>query len=278
MDIAQWVTDRGGIVHRGELLDLGVSAHALRSAIRAEAVHRVRRYWVATSGAPPALVLAAEVTGVLACVSAARHRGWWIPPDADAEIHVRVAAHAAKPSREVRSHWDPPIVPTGPRVLIESIEDSLNHIARCLPRETAIAIWESAARTERLSPESLRRVRWTTPAADECAASVTGLSDSGLETLFVHRLRPWGLPIRQQIVLAGRRIDVLIGDRLVVQVDGFAFHSSAADRGRDVAHDRELSLRGYTVLRFTYAQVVHDWPAVERAIARAIATGAHLAV
>ena len=40
---------------------------------------------------------------------------------------------------------------------------------------------------------------------------------------------------------------------------------------------RELSLRGYTVLRFTYAQVVHDWPAVERAIARAIAAGAHLA-
>ena len=97
-------------------------------------------------------------------------------------------------------------MPTGPRALIESIEDSLNHIARCLPRETAIAIWESAARAERLSPESLRRVRWTTPAAHECAASITGLSDSGLETLFVHRLRPWGILIRQQIVLAGRAL------------------------------------------------------------------------
>jgi hypothetical protein len=31
------------------------------------------------------------------------------------------------------------------------------------------------------------------------------------------------------------------------------------------------------VLRFTYAQVVHDWDFVERTIARAIATGAHLA-
>lgn len=34
---------------------------------------------------------------------------------------------------------------------------------------------------------------------------------------------------------------------------------------------------GYTVLRFTYSQVMHDWPMVERTIARAIATGKHLA-
>lgn len=84
-----------------------------------------------------------------------------------------------------------------------------------------------------------------------------------------------GLPIRQQTVLAGRPVDFLIGDRLVVQVDGHAYHSSAADRGRDAAHDAELRLRGYHVLRFTYSQVLHDWPAVERSIARAVAAGLH---
>ena len=87
----------------------------------------------------------------------------------------------------------------------------------------------------------------------------------------------WGLPIRQQIHLAGRPVDVLIGERLVVQIDGYAFHSSSAQRTRDVAHDAELRLRGYEVLRFTYAQVIHDWPSVERAISRAIAAGAHRA-
>jgi very-short-patch-repair endonuclease len=277
VEIAQWVTDRGGIVHRSDLLDRGVSAGALRAAVTAGVILRVRRYWLATPAAPPALVVAAGVTGVIACVSAARHRGWWMPDDVRGGIHVRVAPHA-RPPAGVTAHWGRPIVPTTPRVLVESIEDALNHVAACVPREAALAIWESAARIERLSPEGLRRVRWTTPGAHECAASITGLSDSGLETLFVVRLRPWGIPIRQQIVLAGKRVDALIGDRLVVQIDGFAFHSTAADRGRDVAHDRELSLRGYTVLRFTYAQVVHDWRSVERAIARAIAAGAHLAV
>ena len=136
-------------------------------------------------------------------------------------------------------------------------------------------LWESAIRMERLSVDALRRVRWTTRAAAEMADRVSALSDSGLESIFLIRLGPWGLPIRQQVVLAGRPVDFLIGDALVVQVDGHAHHSSAADRGRDVAHDAELSLRGYHVLRFTYAQVLHDWPAVERSIARAIAAGRH---
>ena len=83
--------------------------------------------------------------------------------------------------------------------------------------------------------------------------------------------------MRQQVVLLGRPVDLLIGERLVIQVDGFAHHSSSAQRSKDVAFDAELTLNGYTVFRFTYAQVMHDWDTVERTIARAIAAGAHLA-
>jgi hypothetical protein len=38
-----------------------------------------------------------------------------------------------------------------------------------------------------------------------------------------------------------------------------------------------LRLRGYTALRFGYAQVIYDWPTVERTVARAVAAGLHLA-
>jgi len=103
------------------------------------------------------------------------------------------------------------------------------------------------------------------------------LADSGLETIFISRVRRRGVSIRQQIVIAGHAVDALIGERLVVQIDGYMFHSSAADRGRDVAHDAELVARGYTVLRFTYAQLIHDWPSVDRSIGRALAAGLHRA-
>lgn len=79
-----------------------------------------------------------------------------------------------------------------------------------------------------------------------------------------------------QVFLAGRTIDFLIGTHLIVQIDGWSFHSSSADRTRDIAHDAMLRMRGYTVLRFSYAQVIHRWPEVENALSQAIARGLHL--
>jgi very-short-patch-repair endonuclease len=88
-------------------------------------------------------------------------------------------------------------------------------------------------------------------------------------------LRRLRVRVRQQVYLAGRPVDVLVGEWLVIQIDGWAHHSSSTQRSKDISHDAELRLRGYTVLRFSYAQVVHDPAAVERAIRRALAAGLH---
>ena len=202
-----------------------------------------------------------------------------MPDDVDPRRHMSRApnARAVPVSPDEVIHWSKPVAPASALVLHESIEDALAHIASCVAPESARVLWESAIRIEGISAEALRKVKWTTRAASRLALEVSELSDSGLESIFLIRLGPWGLPIRQQILLAGRPVDFLIGERLVVQVDGHAHHSRAADRGRDVAHDAELRLRGYHVLRFTYAQVLHNWPAVERVIARAVAAGLHRA-
>ncbi len=173
-------------------------------------------------------------------------------------------------------HWTVPLAPGSPHTLVDSTEDSLEQIARCLDAERALVVWESAARAEGLDIDAVRRIRWRSRAASDLAERVTGLSDSGLETIFVTRLSAWGVPIRQQVIIAGHRVDILIGERLIVQLDGHAYHSTPAQRARDAAHDAELVLRGYTVLRFTYAQVLHAWVSVERTITRALAAGAHI--
>lgn len=278
-DVIEWIGARGGIVHRDAVLSAGFGARALRATVASSALRRIGRSWLVAPGAPDELVTAARAGGRLACVSVARQRKWWMPDGVGPNVHVHRHPHAFVPplSPPVTAHWSIPVVAVSPHALTESIEDALAHIASCLPREDALVLWESAARRERLSPEALRQVRWKTVAARECAEATTGLSDSGLETIVVVRLSPWGVPMRQQTVLAGRPVDLLIGERLVIQLDGFAYHSSAADRRRDIEHDAELAARGYTVLRFTYSQVLHDWIAVERSIARALARGAHLA-
>lgn len=277
MDLREWVRRRGGIVHRSDILDTGVSTRALRATVDCGAVERVRRYWVATLDAPPLLRTAAEATARVACLSAARLRGWWMPPDVDAGIHLHVRPHAAVPHADAVVHWSTPLAPVSRRTLVESVADTLEHIAGCATREAALVLWDSAMTNERWDREVLARVRWRSPAARDVAEQMTGRSDSGLETITVVRLRPFGLDLRQQVVLCGHPVDVLIGDRLVLQLDGFAHHSSSADRTRDLAHDRELVSRGYTVLRFSYVEVLYRWAVVEAAVLRAVAQGAHLA-
>ena len=279
MRLVKWLGARSGIAHRAAA-ERAVGVREIRAAIERGEVRRVRRAWLALPEAPPDLVAAADAGGRLTCVSLARRRGWWMPDDAPADLHVHLQPAQASPRGRIGTahvlHWTKPIAP-GPSDLPEaSVEDALMHMAHCLEPESCLVVWESAIRVEGLSVDAIRNVRWPSLAARACAARVQGLSDSGLETIVVARLRPWGIPIRQQVVIGGRPVDLLIGRRLVVQIDGFAHHSTPQQRRRDVEQDAELRLRGYTVLRFTYAQVLYDWPSVERAIARAIAAGAHL--
>jgi len=278
MDIASRVTRQGGIVHRQQLLDDGVPLRALRAALTRGDVVRVRRYWVATGSAPPLLLEAARASGRLACVSAAVHRGWWMPEGAATKAHLVVPPDAKlPPGTTAFIHWSAPLVPQPPHRLIESVPDTLEHVAACLPFEQALVVWESACAHEHVHPEALTRIRWRTGRSRRLSATAHGRSDSGLETLFVVRLAPWGVVIRQQVMIAGHDVDVLVGERLVVQLDGFAFHSTPADHQRDVTHDRELRARGYTVLRFTYRDVVTEWERVERVIVQHLAQGNHLA-
>jgi very-short-patch-repair endonuclease len=128
-----------------------------------------------------------------------------------------------------------------------------------------------------VEPAELTRVTRRSSAATDIAEHVSGLSDSGLESIFVHGVRALGLAVRQQVWIDGHPLDAVIGDRLLVQLDGFEHHSSAQDRRRDIRADTRLALRGYTTLRFDWYQVLFDWAFVERSLLLAVAQGLHLA-
>jgi very-short-patch-repair endonuclease len=276
MELSDWLRLRDGIAHRADAWDAGYSAHAIRRAIAGDDVRRIGRRWIARSDAPPELCDAAEAGGALTCVSLARRRGWWVPPEASELVHVHLAPGAAVPRIDVVPHWSRSIGPDRPREIVASVEDALAHAARCFPLDQAVAIWESAIRLERLSVDSLRQVRWRDAVARRCAEHLRPGTDSSLETVFHVRLSSWGVPLRMQVQLAGHSVDFLIGTHLVVQIDGWSFHSSSADRTRDIAHDAALRMRGFTVLRFSYAQVIHRWQEVESVLSQAIARGLHL--
>jgi very-short-patch-repair endonuclease len=72
-------------------------------------------------------------------------------------------------------------------------------------------------------------------------------------------------------MLAGFEVDFLWrAERLVVEVDGFAFHSTRAHFERDHSRDAELIARGYTIMRVTWKQISKDSGATLVRLAQAL--------
>ncbi len=63
-------------------------------------------------------------------------------------------------------------------------------------------------------------------------------------------------------------------ERLVVEVDGFAFHRSAYQFERDRRRDAELVAHGYRVVRVTWRQLTRESESVLVRLARAMALSA----
>ena len=274
--LLDWLSARDNVAHTAQARAAGFSKYDMAVAASAGLIRRVRRSWIAAPSADHRAVAAVAVGGRLTCLSVASRHGLWVP--AHDEVHVALPRNTARfDSEGLRAHWRRTPMPTAQHAVAEPLINALLHVAECVPRVDALAVWESALRKTPLTSDMLGRVQWRSSRARELAAAASVLSDSGLETHVIHGIRRMGVACRQQVVLDGRPVDVLIGERLVVQLDGFAHHGEAAQRRRDIRGDAQLVLRGYTVLRFDYQQVLFDWPYVEATIAAAIAQGLHRA-
>lgn len=138
---------------------------------------------------------------------------------------------------------------TSPRALREIVER-----AQDLRRFRPNAIREClASRPRRPGVRCLRDLlRLMEPDADGAR--------SYLEQLFSRIIRVAGLP-RPEVnvtVRGGRRDFVWPDHRLVVEVDGYRWHSSRAAMRRDRYRDRELTAAGWRAVRFTYEDVAFD--------------------
>jgi very-short-patch-repair endonuclease len=80
---------------------------------------------------------------------------------------------------------------------------------------------------------------------------------SEAEERFLSLIKTAGLPTPEtNIRIAGHEVDFLWREhRLVVEVDGYAFHSSRAAFERDRLRDAELQANGLRVIRITWRQI-----------------------
>lgn len=246
----------------------------IQGALASGVLIRPRIGWVALPDADPLLVAAARAGVVLTCQTQARRLGLWVVRDDAVHVAAPMHGHIGEVTEETRVHWAKPLVPRHPDALVDPVENVLALVAGCLPHEDALTIWESALRQGAVDRHVLDRMPLSRAArtiVKECSL----LSDSGLETLVPRRLRFLRLPVRQQVWLAGHPVDFLMGDRLVLQINGG--HHVGAQRRSDIAHDARLMLLGFHVIRIDFVQVMTAWPEVHDMIVRAVAQGLHRA-
>lgn len=272
MDVSAWVERHGGVARVRTLRDAGASRFAIAQARERGALVSVTRGWVCVPEADDLLAGAARRGVVISCVTQASRLGLWVL-DGDGRPHVGASPHAGRaPTAEAVVHRHRPVVPRHPDALVDPVENVLVLVAQCQAFEAALAVWESALRQAKVAPDVLQRLALP-PRARRVLDAAEIWSDSGLETFVVPRLRWLRLALRRQVWIAGHRIDLLIGERLVLQIDGA--HHTGRQREEDIAHDAALMLLGYHVVRVGYRQILEEWASVQDVIMRAVAQGLH---
>jgi len=95
---------------------------------------------------------------------------------------------------------------------------------------------------------------------------------SELERILLEISREVGLPPpRMNAVVCGFEVDALWGEqKLIVELDGYAWHSDRAAFEQDRIRDATLQLEGYVVLRITHRRLKYETPAVVELIRRAL--------
>lgn len=98
---------------------------------------------------------------------------------------------------------------------------------------------------------------------------------SGVEARVIGLLDEAGIATRRQVDIGGDdwigRVDLLVvGTRLVIEVDSARFHTSKLDRERDARRDVELRTAGYDVLHIAEGEAWHQPTEMVRRVLAAV--------
>jgi very-short-patch-repair endonuclease len=274
----------GGLVATYELHALGYDRAAIAKAVRAGRLWRVRQGWYSARDLAPVLTRSARVGGVATCATALAAAGVWVFPDPRLHVAVRPRACQLRSSRDSRRrlggedvvvHWT--LGKQRSRLLRELPESLLDYNA-CATNELLAASANSLLREHPLHRADWGMLRARFPhAVQRLLGLVDGVCESGTEFVFWARLPGLRERMRRQFWIPGvGRVDFLLGERLIIEIDGFEHHGDREAFESDRNRDALASSVGYRALRFSHRQVFGRWPSVEAAVYAAVARGDHL--
>ena len=264
MDVIPKELRLGGIVSARALHSSEYAKPDIRRAVRRGVLRPIRRGWYDLGNPDPAALRAVQGGGVLTCVSALAFHGVWTPRDSDLHVGMSKFGSEIRSNRPGLRRCSPPGQRSAPVVAVDGVELALAAAARCVSIETMLVLLESAINLRLVDSSDLHHVLRDCPREmidliDTCQAS-----ESGTETMVRDRLRRRRIAVRSQAQIGDiGRVDLLVGRRLVIEVDSVAHHTDLESYHSDRLRDLRLVAMGYEVVRLTYRQVVYEWSETE---------------
>ena len=249
-------------------------ASTVQKMVRESVIKQLRRGWYEYGTARSDEIAAASRGGVITCVSALKRHSVWTPEGG--ALHVRGDSWAVQHRKGpfCRQFGRP-----GPlEGIVDDVPTALRHAARCLDDEGFVVVCDSVLNKRIMDVEQLEyQFREAPEGILRLLDRVDGRADSGPETMARLRLRSRNVQLEIQVQIDGvGRVDLLVGKYLIIEIDGFEFHSTRESFQKDRTRDAEAFDRGYWTLRFTYDDIVFRWPATEQVILNAVRDGLHL--
>jgi predicted transcriptional regulator of viral defense system len=274
--LAALASAQHGVVASRQLLAIGLSAQSVKRRVRGGRLHPIHRGVYAVGhtvltveGRWMAATLATG--GVLSHATAAS--AWELRLSASGLIHVTVGTAGRVRRKDIRLHRSNTLrshditthraIPiTTPLRTIVDLAKTLNGrpLEHVLDRADHLRLIDFGELARRPIPPSLRAVLSLYTASTP--------TRSELEERFLQLCDDHGIPRPEtNSIIEGHEVDfVWRTQRLIVEVDGYAYHRSPSAFEQDRERDVTLAVAGWRVLRFTWAQVTRRPAWVARAL------------
>lgn len=250
---------------------------AVQRALDAGVLVRVRRGWYARPTVPPIELAAVRAGGVLTCVSLLQHLGLWSVERP--ALHVALGTSSVHELRRGDlGQWRQWPGQGRRSASQDGIGAAILHLVTCVREDDAIETIDSALNSGLLTMEELAALPPLAPPGKRVLFDrVNGGSQSGLETKTRLSLRRRNVRVRTQVPIPRvGRVDEVIGDRLVLESDGFRYHGTREQCSEDRRRDLELARQEYLCIRLDNHQILDDWPRTEDALLTLIRRREHL--
>ena len=267
-----------GVIARDQLVSLGLGRGAIARRVATHRLHRVHRgvYAVGHSHLDARGRLMAAVLACGAGALASHRSGAWLwgfwggassRPDVTAAGRNRTGGADIVLHQPRSLHLDDRAVREG--IPVTTVARTLLDLAEVVTLRQLERAFEDAERLRLLDLRAIEALRGRSTGRHGLRALDRVMGDlepsspdarSELEHAFVQLCRDAGLPLpAMNVSVAGFEVDALWPmERLVVELDGYAFHRSRTAFESDRARDAHLQLAGHRVIRLTYRRLVDD--------------------